>query len=242
VKRTPGSGPSAADVTRTYIDEHLSVREALRDEIVNYTALARRILSEKELTNEEAVTVACRRIERTLVAQTPELARVRELIGRSRLQVHSRVALLRLRDDWEVLDRLLEVGRRTLSDPTGRKVFELFQGTEALTVLCEESYLGTILPEIPERLLISVERNLASLAFRSYPEVAEIPGVLAVIADALYRRGINCLETVSVHTDSILVFRDVDVIPAYQVLSDLLAPGPAAVASADASRSQQTGR
>ena len=61
-------------------------------------------------------------------------------------------------------------------------------------------------------------------SFRSAPDVAETPGVLAFLAETLYRRGINCLETVSVHTDSIFVFRDRDVIGAYQVLSELVEP------------------
>ncbi|MCI4329683.1 MAG: ACT domain-containing protein, partial [Thermoplasmata archaeon] len=61
---------------------------------------------------------------------------------------------------------------------------------------------------------------------RSRPEVAEIPGVLTYMAEALFRSGINCLETVSVHTDSLFVFRDKDAIRAYQVLSTLV-PSPA---------------
>ncbi|HYK93142.1 MAG TPA: ACT domain-containing protein, partial [Thermoplasmata archaeon] len=69
-----------------------------------------------------------------------------------------------------------------------------------------------------------VERSLAVIAFRSEPAVAETPGVLSRMVDALYRRGINCLETVSVHTDSLFVFRDRDVIRAYQALSELLGP------------------
>jgi hypothetical protein len=213
-----------ADLTRAYIEEHPSIREALADELLNYTALARKIQAERGIRNEEAVTIACRRFERGLRADTPELHAVRTILQRSRLQVHSRVAIVRFHDDWEILDRLLQFGRATLPDRSHRRMFQLFQGTVALTLLCEEDYLGTVLPEIPARSRLSVERGLATLAFRSEPEVADIPGVLAQMADALFRRGINCLETVSVHTDSIFVFRDEDVIPAYQVLSDLCPP------------------
>jgi hypothetical protein len=79
---------------------------------------------------------------------------------------------------------------------------------------------------IPAKLLLEVERGLAVLAFRSRPEVAETPGVLAYMAESLFRAGINCLETVSVNTDSLFVFRDKDSIRAYQVLSTLVPPGP----------------
>jgi hypothetical protein len=213
---------SAADVTREYIDEHPSIREGLKDEIINYTALARKIQAERAVRNEEAVTIACRRYERGLTEDTEALAAVRSIVRRSRLQVQSRVALIRLEDDWEVLDALLEIGRQRLVELPHRRVFQIFQGTRAITVLCEEDFLPALLPAIPERLLLRLERGLATLAFRSLPEVATTPGVLAYMADALFRRGINCLETVSVHTDSIFVFADADVIRAYQTLSDLL--------------------
>ncbi len=230
-----------ADVTRAYIEEHPSIREALADELLNYTALARKIQAERGVANEEAVTIACRRYERGLRTDTPEHRAVRTILERSRLQVHSRVAIVRFQDDWEILDRLLQLGRATLPDRNHRRMFQLFQGTVALTLLCEEDYLGTVLPEIPARLRLAVERGLATLAFRSHPEVADIPGVLATMADALFRRGINCLETVSVHTDSIFVFRDADVIPAYQVLSDLFPALAVDPEPANKSRGQQTG-
>ncbi|HZY92810.1 MAG TPA: hypothetical protein VFG07_08620 [Thermoplasmata archaeon] len=230
---------SIADATREYIDAHPSIREALKDDIVNFTALARKVQSERDLTNEEAVTIACRRYQRGLALESPAEAAINGIIRDSRLQVQSRIALVRIRDDWEIVDRLLEVGRSALPGPAPRRVFQLFQGTEAITILCEEAFLSTLLPEIPARARIALERGLAVIAFRSEPRVAETPGVLARMVDVLYRRGINCLETVSVHTDSLFVFRDRDVIPAYQALSALLGPGAAPAAPlVSASRGQ----
>jgi hypothetical protein len=224
----PVHPPSTADITRQYIDEHPSIREALLEDLINFTALARKIQVERDLRNEEAVTVACRRYQHSLVGANPARLAVRNAVAESRLQVHSRVALLRIRDDAEILGRLYELGRKLLPSPPNRRMFQIYEGTRAITVLCEEDFLGTLRAEIPDRLLIGVERDLASLALRSRPEVAETPGVVGYFVEALYRRGINTLETVSVHADSIFVFRDADVIPAFQVLSNLLAPEPTA--------------
>ena len=225
MRRTLRAGPSAADATRQYIDEHPSIREALHDDLVNYTALARRIESESGTTSEEAVTVAVRRYQRGLSLEDPTRENVRKIVRESRLEVHPRVAIVRLRDDWEAIDDLLALGRRILADAPGRRLFEILIGTRAITVLCEESLLADVKGTIPAKLLLGVERGLAVLAFRSRPEVAETPGVLAFMAEALFRSGINCLETVSVHTDSLFVFRDKDSIRAFQVLSTLVPVG-----------------
>jgi hypothetical protein len=225
VRRTNRVGPSAADATRQYIDEHPSIRETLRDDLVNYTALARRVESESGTTSEEAVTVAVRRYQRGLALEDPTLENVRKIVRESRLEVHARVAIVRLRDDWEAVDDLLALGRRILTEAQGRRLFEILVGTRAITVLCEEALLADVKATIPAKLLLGIERGLAVLAFRSRLEVAETPGVLAYIAEALFRRGINCLETVSVHTDSLFVFRDKDAIRAFQVLSTLVPVG-----------------
>lgn len=216
--------PTVADATRRYIAERASLREGLQSDVINFTALARKILGETGLRNEEAVTIALRRYQAELARELPEVEHIRRIVAGSRLEVHPRVAIVRMRDDFETLDRLLALGRRTLSTPAKRRVFELFLGTRAVTILCEESFLATVLPEIPPALRIRVERGLGTLAFRSRPEVAEIPGVLSYMVDALYRAGINCLETVSVHTDSIFVFRDEDLLKAYQALAGLVPP------------------
>lgn len=213
---------TAADVTRAYVDEHPSIREALRDDLLNYTALARLVQAERGVRNEEAVTIACRRYQRELARDMPELRAIRAVLAASRIQVHTDVALVRVRDDSEALDRLLGLARRTLPTLSGRQVFEVFQGTRATTVLCDEGLLSTLLPEVPARLRVAVERGLAIISFRSRPDVAEIPGVVAYLAEALFLRGVNCLETVSVHTDSLFVFPHKDLIRAYQTLSALI--------------------
>ena len=226
---TKASAPTGtiADQTRLYIEDHASLREGLRADLLNFTALARKIQSETGLRNEEAVTIACRRYQTNLAREAADLERIREVLARSQLEVHPRVAVVRIRDDLDTIDRLLDLGRRVLVTPVKRRVFELFLGTRAITVLCEETLLGAILPEVPQPLLVGVERDLGTLVFRSRPEVAEIPGILAYVSDALYRAGINCLETVSVYTDSIFVFRDSDLLRAYQALSELVPPGQA---------------
>jgi hypothetical protein len=221
-----GAAPSAADVTRQYLDEHPSIREGLLEDLVNYTALARKIQAERNLRNEEAVTVALRRYQRAAVAEDPPGRSVHAVLAESRLQVHSRVALVRVRDDSEVLERLYAAGRRLFSGAPPHRMFQLFQGTRALTVLCEEDFLGGIRAEVPDRLLLGVERGLGTLVLRAPPRVAQTPGVLARLVQALFERGINTLETVSVHSDSIFVFRDPDLIPAFQVLTGLLAAEP----------------
>jgi hypothetical protein len=213
-------------VTRAYVEEHPSIRDALGADLVNYALLARKIQQERGLRNEEAVEIALRRFQQEISLETPARAAVREILQESRLEVRGRVALLRIKEDWALMDRLYQIGRGLVPELRRRGVFQMFQSTRALTVLCEDDLLGQLLEAVPEDRVLAVERGLASVAFRSAPNVEQVPGVLAAMAEALFQHGINCLETVSVHTDSIFVFKEKDVIRGYAALSSLLGPAP----------------
>ena len=59
---------------------------------------------------------------------------------------------------------------------------------------------------------------------RSPEVIVDTPGVLAFLAGALFRAGINSLELMSVYTDSTFVVREEDVLHAFRVLSELVHP------------------
>lgn len=219
---SPRPTGSAAEVARAYVEAHPSVREALRDGLLNYAALARKIQAELGTSSAEALTVACARYQRAGATEPSGLDAVRRVVEGSRLEVRSRVALLRMRDDWSALDNVLGPGRRAIAESGRGRLFEVLQGTRAVTILCEEDLLGTLLEYVPPPVRLGVETGLSVLVFRSRPEVAETPGVMAFLSEELYRRGVNALESVSVHADSILVFRDENLIPAFTALSDLV--------------------
>lgn len=220
-KREHG-GPTAADVTRRYIDEHPSIRDCLAWDVVNFTALSRRILEEKGLRNEEAVIVACRRYQRQMQEEARGDEDLLRVIRSSRIEVRTRVAMIAARNDWEVLLRVDEVAGELLKDR--RHLLQLIQGQGALTILLEDDLLSSVAPGIGKDHVISIHRGLASLTVRSPRSIVGTPGVLSYLSSALSRRGINCLEIVSSHTESTFVVEGKALMDAFQVISDLVRP------------------
>jgi hypothetical protein len=224
--RRPAAG-TVAEETRAYVERHPSIRHALRDDLVNFVQLAQKIGSERGWRRDEAVAMALRRLQREIQAEVEARGPVRHVVGMSRLEVHSGVAIVRLRQELDVLDRLLAIGARLTPTHPGRPVFQIYQGTRAYTVLCDEQLLPSLLDKTVRPAVLSMEEGLATIAFHSTPEVEETPGILATMGERLAEWGVNCLETVSVHTESIFVFRESEVIRAYGALSSLIpTPGP----------------
>jgi hypothetical protein len=231
-QRKQASGPTAAEIARRYIDDHPSVRDCLGYDILNFTSLARRIRAETGLLNQEAVEVACRRYRRQMRVDQPLEQRVLEVVKASRIEVRTRVVIITVPNDWELLGQVLEFGRSLISDR--RNLLQLLQGPGALTILCEEDLAESILASIGRTAAIAVHRQLSALTVRSPEAIVETPGVLAFLSGSLYRAGINSLELMSVYTDSTFVVREQDVLHAFRVLSALVhppAPSPDAEAA-----------
>ena len=193
-------------------------------DVVHFAVLAGRIeREEKGWARAEAVSLALRRIQREIQGEGARAAVVRSSIEGSRLQVHSAVAILRLTgEEPTVLGRLVSLAEKLAPTHGPRRMFQVYQASRSFTVLCDEPLLSPLLERLPKSAVLGVERGLATIAFQSTPNVEETPGVVALMAEALASKGINCLETVSVHSESIFVFRERDVIRAYGALAALL--------------------
>ncbi len=223
------SSPTAAEIARRYIEEHPSVRDCLGYDIINFTSLGRKIRAETGLANQEAVEVACRRYRRQMRVEHPLEGRVLEVVTGSRIEVRTRVVIITAPNDWDLLGHVLEVGRSLLADR--RHLLQLLQGPGALTVLCEEDLAESILGSLGHRPSLLVHRHLSAVTVRSPEAIVETPGVLAFLAGALFRAGINSLELMSVFTDSTFIVREEDVLHAFRVLNDLVHPPESAAAT-----------
>ncbi|MGA9839703.1 MAG: hypothetical protein WBS16_04620 [Thermoplasmata archaeon] len=210
---------SVADEARRYIESRPSIRDCLRYDIVNFTALARRIRSETGLASQEAVEIACRRYRRQMQEGTSQEEQLREVLRASHMEIRTHVAAVTARGDLEFLERLVLGTERILSKRD--RLVQLFQGSGAVTVLCDEEILGAMLGVIPRATVLDVERRLSVVTIRSSEDVLATPRVLGFLAEAIGRAGINCVEMTSVYTDTLFVFRAPDAVRAFEILSDL---------------------
>lgn len=210
---------SVADGTRRYIDSRPSVRDSLLYDIVNFTALARRIRRETDLGSQEAIEIACRRYRRQMEDEESREEQLRRVVRQSHLELRTHVASLTLRGDLEFLVRLGASLERSV--PPRARILQLFEGSGSVTLLCDENFLPSMLAAIPRDSVISIRRRLSVVSIRSPEEVIVTPRILSFLADAFGRWGINCEEMTSVYTDTHFALKATDAVRAFEILSDL---------------------
>lgn len=214
----PKEKPSAAEMTRKYIDRHPSIRDCISKDLINYSSLSRMIMKDLGIKNEEAVLAASRRYAMKLAKSDNEGA-VLKVFEASRLELKTRISIVVAKNEWIVLKNLEDVVKRMLAE---KSTMQVLQSTNGITVIAEDKHLPTIVRAIGQEHIISVKENLGEITVKSPPEIEDTPGAFAYVMNMLSEQGINLLEAVSCYTDTIFIVSREDMMRAFDILSSCI--------------------
>ena len=210
--------PSVAQSVRGYIDARPVIRDALAMDIVNLSALTRRIRDETGLGTEEAVLVACRRYT-PKHAQPDYQAGIRKVLDKSKLEVRTRVATLILHPSWKLFAKL----EKAMGALQGRnQPIHVLHGSESITIITDESLMDEMVDILGTDDLIKRRKGLVELNIRTPDTIEDVPGILAFLASSLAARGINFVEVVSCYKDNMFLIDEPDLFKAFEVLNQLI--------------------
>lgn len=187
-----------------YIKRRPFLKEILRERIVNYSALARKISLEAFGTkkHENAVKMALVRLSNKIIQKEEDLeGKILQLLRGTSISIRSKVAVVISTRELEDIDYLSFV-----------------EGKGFFTYILEEKELEKIRKSKSIKIM---ETNLNLITLHSSPELEEVPGVISHILNALASEGINVAEFVSCYTDTLLVIKQADTARAYEILSSL---------------------
>lgn len=203
-----------AQVVRDYIDTHPSVKDCLKDDLVNLSALSRQIMKDRGLSGMEATLVACRRYKDASPRHSERT--IRQTLAKSRVEMSSQIAIITLRNDWQIYAKLQGFLRKALSEGHVPKVI---QGSKALTMITDENTAKMVEEEVGDASLISLDRGLVEIAVTSPETIRYTPGIIAYLYGSLASNGINVVETMSCYTDTIFIVEPANMMRAFEVLT-----------------------
>lgn len=203
---------------RDYVEGHPSVSDALKMDVVNYSALARLICKDLGVRKEEAVLAACRRFPADRLKGYKEDA-VRRVLARSRVESRTKMATITVVQGIDVLQRLGDLVEELLDE---NRICRLIQVSRGTVIIVDDDAVPRFTKKLREGQVIGVRRNLVELAVTSPESVEETPGLFAFLAGALASRGINMVQAMSCYTDTIFILERDDMTAAMNVLSQFL--------------------
>lgn len=188
--------PSIAEQAIIYIKKKPYVQEALEQNIVNFSALAREMVREIEGAKFDAVKAALVRAGRKLRKERRgHEKRVMDLLDGSRFNIQNKIAIVRSKEPLKA-DAIAET--RT---PGG------------YIYVMSEKNAARVKGAKPET-------GLSMISIMSPPEIEDTPGVIAFIYSALASERINVSETISCGEDTIIVVKEYDAPLAFSTLAE----------------------
>ncbi|MBI2138987.1 hypothetical protein HYU13_05325 [Candidatus Woesearchaeota archaeon] len=200
----------------SFVISHPSVKDCLKNGLINYSSLSRTIAHELSLGPKKdfhAILIACRRLKRKLTNDDTAEKSILEILKKSKVEIKNKVIAV-------VLERsiLAETIAALESEIKKKKaMYRYVEGLSAITIITEEDALPLIRKHCRQRI-ITENLNLAEIIIKSPPEIEATPGTYAYLCSLFGENNINIVETLSCWTDTIFLISENDVGKAMQVL------------------------
>jgi len=215
---------SVAEAVRRIILMHPALLDAIKMNVINYSALAERIYPEvleatgRNRISLEAIKMALIRFSEDIKRKHKILEKmIKDVISESVLELKSDIIVLTTKQEtlMDKLDKLMENVVRA-------RFFQLTQGLRTFTLIFDKRVLGKILKTIGEENIEILIDNQSAIILVSPKTVIEVPGVIAYITSLLARRGINITQIISCHEDTILIVDREDASKAFSLIEDII--------------------
>ena len=191
-----------------YILEHPSIKDSLKNGLINYSALSRHISDALRLSpkrNFDAVLIACRRMQEKLKKEEVAENRILRVLKNSRIEIKNKVIAVVL-EKGVFFGTLLNLEKEVKKK---NEIFRIIEGASAVTVITTEEFLDTIRRYFKNSIIIENSR-LAEITIKSPKEIETTPGAYAYLCSLLGENNINIVETLSCWTDTIFLIDEKD--------------------------------
>ncbi|MEK6892308.1 MAG: hypothetical protein AABX25_03925 [Nanoarchaeota archaeon] len=199
---------SVTKLAEEYISNHPSVKDCLKNDLINFSSLSRQIAKESDLNlkkNFDAILIACRRYQRKLKNEEVSERKISKILKNSKIEIKNKVIAVVLEKDifFGTLQNLeKEIKKR-------KEIFRIIEGASAITVITAEEFLEMIRKYFKNKIIIE-NTNLAEITIKSPKEIEEVPGTYAYLCSLFGENNINIVETLSCWTDTIFLVDEKD--------------------------------
>lgn len=208
--------PTTTELTEKYLAEHPSIKDCLREGVINYSKLSRKIakdLNIEKKTSMEAILIATRRYAEKIKKEKIRQEKIMQILKKSELEIKNKIVVVIIQRSIPH-ESLFEIEKKIKKQ--GDSVYAI-EGTKTYTLITSEKYLDDIQNKFKTRI-IKITKNQAMIIMKNPSGIEETTGFTAYLYSLFGEYGVNILETMSCWTDTIFVISDDDIPTAMKFL------------------------
>ena len=200
---------SITKLTENYISQHPSIKDCLKNGLINYSSLSRQIASELNLNpknNFDAILIACRRFKRKLKKEETFENKILKILKESKIEIKNKIVAIVLEKDI-FFGNLINLEKEIKGK---KEILRIIESTSAITIITSENFLNSIQKIFKNKIIIE-NKNLAEIIIKSPKEIETTPGTYAYLCSLFGDNNVNIVETLSCWTDTIFLIKEEDV-------------------------------
>jgi hypothetical protein len=201
--------PTTTELTEKYLSEHPSILDCLKNGVINYSKLSRKISKELDIeknTSLEAILIACRRYEVKIKDEKILENKILKILKESELEIKNKI-IVTIVDKTKYLWKIIEIENKFQK---ASDTFYAIEGSKVFTIITTEKQIQDLETLFGEAI-IKTTKNLAMITIKSPKDLENTPGVIGYLSSMFGKRGVNIVETMSCWTDTIFVISEEDI-------------------------------
>lgn len=204
---------------REELNFDLSVQDALARDYVNLSALARMLVPKvakrtKKKVRVEGVITALKRVRGAYSPASHDIGRV---IAGSVVNVRTHVSKVSVEKNRRTLQAVAAMLTKHQED-----FIQVSESLSAITLIFDQRLHGRVKKELSGGEILAEGDDLAAIIVQSPERIVSTPGCVIAFYNQLSRRHVNMEDTVSCHTDTIMVVKVKDAGKAFEALAELI--------------------
>lgn len=178
-----------------WIENNPYVIYSLRNDIINFSSLARKIQKELKILNFDAVIAACRRYQKEKFIIRSDGKEILSLIRNSRLDIKTGMFVYTMKPGQSAFDCI-----------------HMIKGSSSRVVITDKKI---------DADCIKSEENMVEVKIISPEKVEKVAGFIAHITGKLSEKGISIYEMYSCYTDTIFIISKKDLTKVIEVFDSM---------------------
>ena len=195
-------------VTEDYIMQHPSIKDCLKNNLINYSSLSRKIALELDINPKkkfDAILIACRRFQRKLKKEEVFENKILKILKSSKIEIKNKIIVIVLEKDVH-FETLIHIEKEIKKQ---KEVFRIIESVSAITIITTEEFADLIRKNFRNKIIIE-NAHLAEITIKSPKEIETTPGAYAYLCSLFQENNINIVETLSCWTDTIFLVDEKD--------------------------------
>lgn len=199
-----------------YLDNHITIKKNLADELINVRALSKKIIHDLHLAASlNAVISAIRRYHLDL-KEKEHLPQIYALLKKAKLFTRTKLASVLLKKNETIREKLATLYQKI--DFQGGDTLRIFEVNKYIKIIIDERLLPETKEIFNKKEIVETEKGLGELTIAYNVDITKIPGIFALLSNELAANNVSIIDSMICHSEHLIIVKEHDIQKAFAVV------------------------